>query len=429
MKASMMFLAAAWLWAAADACGVKPSVRAEDRAGQAVMAGANNEFALALYGRLACEPGNVFFSPNSIHAALTMTYAGADGLTAEQMYSVLCLPRNEKHLVGPGAAQSGDAWVRPPQDRTHAAYKAFLAALAPGKDAGYRLTVANALWGQKGKTWLPAFLKTTKDSYGAGLQEVDFAGDTEAARKTINDWVEKQTQEKIKDLLAPGILTPLTRLVLTNAIYFKGNWAEQFDKKLTRDAPFHVAADKTVQAPLMCRQGHFGYAGDPAVQVLSMPYKGNELSMVVLLPKAVDGLGALEKSLTAEKLAGYLAAARKQQVRVFLPRFKVSCQFGLGKTLAAMGMSDAFSRAADFSGMDGTKDLYISAVVHKAFVEVNEEGTEAAAATGVVMGRKSLAVGEPPIPVFRADHPFLYMIRHNATGAILFMGRLSDPKG
>jgi len=412
MKTTMMILAAA-LGALAVQGEIRPKAPQASKSvapiAQPVMAAANDAFAVAMYGRMAAQKGNVFFSPSSIHTALAMTYAGAAGQTATQMFQALALP--------------GDL----PATRVHPAYKAFLDVLKPGKDAGYQLNVANALWGQKGFAWLPEFLKTTKDNYGAGLREVDFAGATEEARKTVNGWVEKETKDKIKDLLPRGILTADTRLVLTNAVYFKGDWAVQFDKRATADAPFHLSADKTVQAPLMYRKDRFGYTEDQAVQVLSIPYKGNELSMVVLLPKALDGLPAVEKDLNPIRLNGLLGGLRPRKVEVYLPKFKATCRFRLEQPLQALGMIDAFDAAkADFSGMDGKKDLYVTAVVHKAFVDVHEEGTEAAAATGVAIGLTS-AMPDPE-PVFRADHPFLFLIRHNATGAILFMGRLADPK-
>ena len=250
--------------------------------------------------------------------------------------------------------------------------------------------------------WLRPFLATTRRNYRAGLREVDFVKQTEAARRTINRWVERQTRDKIKDLLAKGTLTPMTRLVLTNAIYFKGDWASQFKKKNTKDAPFKLSAGKSVKAPMM------------------------KLSMVIFLPKKVDGLPDVEKSLGKTGPDALLKKLHEQEVVVSVPKFKMTSQFGLKKVLTAMGMKDAFTGKADFSGMNGRKDLFISAVIHKAFVDVNEEGTEAAAATAVVM--VGGAAPAPP-PVFRADHPFLFLIRHEKTGVVLFMGRVMSPKG
>jgi len=254
---------------------------------------------------------------------------------------------------------------------------------------------------------------------------VDFVGATEKSRQAINLWVEDQTNKKIKDLIPQGVLTALTRLVLTNAIYFKGDWASQFKESATKDASFKLGGGKTVQAPLMYQKGKFGYKEDRDVQVLSMPYKGDDLSMVVVLPKKVDGLADVTANLTAAKIDAWTTRLYKRDVYVHLPKFKVESQFGLNDVLAKMGMPDAFdSSKANLSGMNGARNLYISAVIHKAYVDVNEEGTEAAAATAVVVALRSA----PRRTTFRADHPFLFLIRHNKTGAILFMGRLANPK-
>ena len=399
----------------------QPGASASDDAPAIVRS--NNAFAFALYAKLAEEAdGNLFFSPASIHTALTMTYAGARGNTARQMADVLALPHDI--FFRPPMRGAGDMMPIPwEQDRVHPAYRGLLAQLTPGPDAGYQLHVANALWGQEGYAWLDEFLQVTEDNYGAGLQEVDFVSQTEQARQTINTWVEEQTNDKIRELLKRGILTPETALVLTNAIYFKGDWASQFDPDATADAPFHISADESVDAPLMHQEGTFGYAEDENVQIISLPYVGDELSMVVILPKQVDGLANAAGQLTPDALSGMIAGLQEREVDVYLPKFTMTSEFSLGEVLQSMGMTDAFGNA-DFSGMNGGRDLFISAVVHKAFVDVNEEGTEAAAATGVVMGITSVP---PAPPVFRADHPFLFVIRHNETGAILFMGRVTDP--
>lgn len=380
---------------------------------KAAIAQAVNQFTFDLYARLAAKEGNLFCSPQSISTALTMTWAGARTETAAEMAKVLRLP--------------ADRLARPAS--IHAANAKLLAGLSGTREKqGYELAVANALWGQRGCKWAPDFLSVLKTGYGAGLEEVDFAADTEGARKTINAWVEKQTRDKIKDLIPPGILDDLTRLVLTNAIYFKGDWAEPFKKDETKDEDFFAAGGAKAPAPMMHQKKHFNYFDGGDFQALEMPYKGEALSMVVLLPKAKDGLTALEKSLSAEKVAEWLAKLRSTEVQVALPKFKTTAQFELNKVLVAMGMPHAFdipAGSADFSGMDGTKLLYISAVVHKAFVEVNEEGTEAAAATAVVMALRGMPA---PPPEFRADHPFVYLIRDTRTGCILFIGRVANPK-
>jgi len=385
----------------------KIAVPATPPLGGASVADASNRFAFDLYGRLRGQGGNLFFSPYSLSSALAMTSAGARGETARQMAAVLHLP-------------GGAAGV-------HAAYAALGADLnAPGKP--YELAVTSALWGQKGYGFLPDFLALLKTHYGAPLAELDFAADTEAARRTINAHVEKATRDRIKDLIAEGQLAAETRLVLTNAIYFKGRWRWTFDKTLTSDEEFFLAPDRKVRVPMMRDGREFPYADLGDFQALALPYTGGRLAMVVLVPKKPDGLAALEKSLSAAKVAECLARMRAQEVQVALPRFTMTTAFLLRETLAAMGMGDAFDFAkADFSGMNGGKEpLWIGQVIHKAFVEVNEEGTEAAAATAVVAeGREAPA----PPPVFRADRPFLFLIRDVRSGCILFLGRLADPRG
>jgi serpin B len=368
----------------------------------------NAAFALDLYGHLRGQEGNLFFSPYSISTALAMTRAGAKGETADQMDKTL-------HFTLP-------------QERLNAAFGMLsrqINAEPAGKKRGYQLTTANALWAQKGYPFKPDYFNIVKADYGAGLNDADFAGATEEARQTINGWVEKQTNDKIKDLLPKGILTANTRLVLTNAIYFKGDWASQFKEDATKDEPFHVRADKTTDTPMMHQKMLGGYFDGGSFQMLEMPYAGKDLSMVVLLPKKVDGLADLEKDLTADKLAGWDAKLRDSEVVVSLPKFKTTQQMSMSKILSDMGMPVAFSDEADFSGIGGKPgDLRITDVVHKAYVDVNEEGTEAAAATGVVVGVKSLPA---PTPEFQADHPFLFLIVDRRNGSILFLGRLADP--
>jgi len=388
----------------------------------------NNAFALALYQNLSRHDGNLFFSPYSISTALAMTYAGARGRTASQMFGALRLPFEP---VSSGARDADPARAVEPVpmtiDHLAEAFGQLQKRLhADPKDKGYELSVANALWGQAGYDFRDEFLSLVETSYGGRLSEVDFAGATEAARKTINDWVEQKTNNRIKDLLKPGTLNELTRLVLTNAIYFKGNWASQFDRALTRPAPFTLADGSKINVPMMNQTETLGYAQGQDYQALEMPYAGNELSMVIFLPRQYDGLADLEKRFAAGELSLSPAGLPKRKVVVFIPRFKTTSRFSLASVLRSMGMTDAFAPGlADFSGINGRKDLCISAVVHKAFVEVNEQGTEAAAATGVVIGVTSVAPVRPP--VFRADRPFLFLIRDNRTGSILFLGRLTNP--
>jgi serpin B len=297
---------------------------------------------------------------------------------------------------------------------------------ASGAKGGYQLTIANSLWGQKGFGFLPEFLKLTKDNYGACLEEVDFAADTEGSRKIINDWVEKATQEKIKELIPAGDLSTMTVLVLANAVYFKGDWMTKFKVAKTKDEPFQLTAEEKVNVPMMHQNGEFNYAEDGDVQVLEMPYIGSDLAMVIFLPRKVDVLPAMEERLTTEFLWEWLGRLENKEVMVALPRFKVTKSFRLEDDLVEMGMSDAFSPTADFSGMTKKKNIFIGTVLHKAFVEVNEEGTEAAAATAVVVKEELREFKLPPM--FRADRPFFFLIRDLRSGSILFMGRISDPR-
>jgi serpin B len=367
----------------------------------------NTAFALALHARLRERGGNVVASPYSVSTALAMTAAGARGRTAEQMAEVLrfTLPPERLHpAAGALARDLGGAGAKRP----------------------YQLHVANALWGQKDYGFRKDYLALTRSCYDAGLTEVDFVGDREAARATINAWVEKQTRDKIKELVGKDHLTGDTRLVLTNAIYLKAEWVTKFDKDGTRQAPFHVSAKSRVKVAMMFRKARFGYLEGDGLQALELPLAGQELSMLVLLPKKVDGLAALEKGLTAERLAGLPGKMRQAEVRVSLPRFKVASTFALKDTLTAMGMGLPFSGGADFSGMTDGGGLAISEVAHKTYVDVNESGLEATGATAVMMFKSD--DGER-VEVFNADRPFLFVVRDNRSGSVLFLGRVVDPRG
>jgi serpin B len=341
-----------------------------------------------------------------------MAYAGARGNTASEMAATL-------HFTLP-------------PDRLHPDMGALLNNLNAAHP-GYQLRVADALWAQKDYAFLDDFLKLTTSAYGAGFHPVDFKAAPDAVRLTINQWVEKQTESKIKDLLPPRSVNSATRLVLTNAIYFKGDWQTQFDKASTKDEDFHLSiartiAAQTVKAPLMHIQDKFRYFNGGTFQALDIPYKSAELSMIVLLPNDAGGLPALEQSMTAPNVRQWLDQLRAgQKIILTLPKFKMTRQFELSGTLGVLGMAQAFLEGgADFSGMTGNRDLWISAAIHKAYIDVNEEGTEAAAATGIVMRSMAMTREEPPI-VFRADHPFVFLIRDNLSGSILFMGRVADP--
>ena len=362
----------------------------------------NSEFALDLYARLRTREGNVFFSPYSISAALAMTYAGARAGTASQMAHTL-------HF--------DDL----PPEKLHAAFSELKTYLDAIHEKGQvQLAVADSLWPQIGHDFRPDYLTLCKKYYGADVVPVDFAGHTEVAREEINHWILEKTNKKIPELIKPGMLDQLSRLVLVDAIYFKGNWQSKFEDRLTEKQPFHISSTMSVAASLMQQTGDFGYAEFPDAQVLEMPYAGRQISMVVLLPRSLDGLANLEAQLTPETLKSWTSRLVSGKVRVFFPGFTFKSQFLLEDTLSAMGMRDAFNASkADFSGMDGRKYLYISSVIHEAFVKVDEKGTEAAAATAVVMRASGIAMPPRQIPVFRADHPFLFLIRDNQTGSIL----------
>jgi serpin B len=311
-------------------------------------------------------------------------------------------------------------------DHLHPAFGSLLSQARAGqKKHGYQLSAANALWGQRGEDPRPDFVKTAREHYRGGLNSVDFVNDAEGARRQINNWVAKGTRNRIRELLAPGDVTDQSRLVLVNAIYFKGSWAHRFPKRATGEEPFRVTADRSVKVAMMSQTEKFAYHKADDFQALELPYVGETMSMLILLPDTVDGLPQLEKRMSADWLKGLLLWDKK--VEVSLPRFKVAGRSDLGKTLSAMGMPLAFDRQrADFRGAtDHVPGWFIAKVIHEALVEVNEEGTEAAAATAVVKGTKS-AAPEPPAR-FNADHPFVFLIRDNRSGSILFMGRLVNP--
>ena len=370
----------------------------------------DNQFAFDLYQELRSEEGNLFFSPSSISTALAMTYAGAAGETEAEMAKTLHfqMPKDQLH------------------DGMHA-LRAYWT--TPDKQKGIRLNLANRLWGNEGYEFLPEFLTVTREKYGAELARLNFA-QTEDARQTINGWIEDQTEDKITELLPEGVLSADTKLVLTNAVYFHGTWSDPFKKDRTKEDDFHLTATDKIKVPIMHRWDEFRYGAADDLQILELPYGDGSLSMVVLLPQEIGGLANLETKLTLQNLQRWLTSVKHEdEVKVYLPRFKTTSQFQMADTLKAMGMELAFNgNAADFSGMTGGRDLFISAVIHKAFVDVNEEGTEAAAATGIIMEPTSAPFEEPKEPpVFRADHPFVFMIRDNRNGAIMFLGRITNP--
>ena len=379
----------------------------------------NTAFAFDLYQSLSQESGNLFFSPYSVSLALAMTYAGARSTTEEQMVETL-------HFTTLG------------QDRLHPAFNALAIELAGwGEDSAskqeteeekkdrFQLHIANALWGQDGYGFLPAFLDVLAENYGAGVQTADFIDAPERARMMINRWVSDETEERIEDLLPPGSITPLTRLVLTNAIYFNATWKYRFDERSTYDCLFTLLDGSRVTVSMMEQIKRFKYVEEKEYQAVELPYVGDELSMVVLLPTA-DRFEKFSQELNAEQVRDIMNSMKDTgDIHLYMPKFEYTSEFNLKATLADLGMPDAFVfGTADFSGMDASRELFIGDVFHKAFVSVDEAGTEATAATAVVVDW--YCVSPPPIRV-SIDRPFIFLIRDIGTGTILFMGQVMDP--
>lgn len=372
----------------------------------------NSAFAFDLYQQLKDKEGNLFYSPYSISLALAMTYGGARNETEAQMADAM------RFML--------------PQDRLHPSFNALALELnsrgqgAQGKDGkGFRLNIVNAIWGQQDYAFLSDFLDLLAVNYGAGLRVLDFIGATEESRVTINDWVSDQTEGRIKDLIPAGMLSPITRLVLTNAIYFNAAWEYPFGENMTEDGIFYRLDGGEVTAPMMSQKETFGYGEGEGYQAVELLYDGQELSMVILLP-ASGQFEAFEAALDAAQVDGIIESMAERQVNLTMPKFEFDSSFSLQAALAAMGMPIAFTEGlADFSGMAGNQELFISDVVHKAFVSVDEEGTEAAAATAVIVG----ATAMPPSEAVEVtiDRPFIFLIRDIETGAILFVGRTLDP--
>ncbi len=369
----------------------------------------SNEFSFEMYRQLVDGSENVFFSPYSIMIALGMAYEGARGMTAEEIQNVIELPEDN---------EARRAMVRSLQSQ-----------LNPG-GASYELSTANAYWLRQGADLNDEYQNTIENDYLAGGQELNFGGDPTGSADTINSWVEGETNGKIKDLIAPSLINSLTYLILTNAIYFKADWKWQFDGTATMERDFHMTdgTSNIVETMNMCDEKIvMNYGENDDIQMLQLPYKDEELSMYILLPKQND-LSSLESVLTADYLTDLKSDMYGEWVDVYLPSFKFELKYSLNQYLIEMGMPTAFSGDADFSGISGA-DLYISDVIHQSFVEVNEEGTEASAATSIVVDPGSSPLNnEETEPIeFRADHPFIFLIEHKATGQILFIGKVEDP--
>ncbi len=390
----------------------KPRVTSPDvnEADLANLIDGNSTFAFDLYQALSGTDGNLFYSPYSISLALAMTYAGARSDTEQQMADTLrfTLPDNQLHpafnWLDIELGKRGEG--------------------AKGKDGeGFRLNIVNAIWGQKDYKFLPEFLDILAENYGAGLRPLDFITAPEQSRTTINDWVSEQTEGRIKDLIPQGLINSLTRLVLTNAIYFNAAWQYTFDEEKTKDGPFYRLDGSEVTVPMMKQTENLGYTEGKGYQAVELPYDGRELSMVIMLPRK-NNFKSFEESLDYQRVDSLIKAIASQRVNLTMPKFEFESAFGLKETLSALGMPVAFSLSADFSGMTGNRELFIQEVVHKAFVSVDEAGTEAAAATAVIM---TLAASpEEPVEV-TIDRPFIFLIRDIKTGAILFIGRVINP--
>jgi serpin B len=374
------------------------------------LAVSSNAFGLDLYRRIRAKPGNLAVSPASITGALTMTWGGAKGKTAEQMKRALGLEGSQAEVL----SASGK-----------------LAAALQDPTRPVTLHIANRLFGEKTYRFETAYLDATRAAYGAPLEPVDFRAESEKARVRINGWVEEKTEKRIANLIPPHGVDDQTRLVLVNAIYFLGDWTTPFDREGTRDAAFFVEKGRSKNVPTMNKAASFRFSDAKGVKAVELPYRGHQTSMLVLLPADVDGLEALEKSLEGKQIDAIVASLKEGYVRVSLPKFEVSAPepLFLGTELADLGMKDAFDRdSADFTGIANPQSpadwLFIAEVFHKAFVGVDEKGTEAAAATAM-----TVEVGSAPdkLVELKADHPFLFLIRDNASGLVLFIGRVADP--
>ena len=379
---------------------------------------ANNQFTFDLYSELNQDKeSNIFYSPYSISAALAMTYEGAKGQTADEMKSVFHFPND--NILRPNFA-------------------AIYNTINEGNNA-YELKTGNALWVQHDYPFLEDYTNRVEKYYGGKIANLDFVKETEKSRQTINSFIEEQTNNKIQDLIPKGVLNAMTRLVLTNAIYFKGTWEWEFDKSDTREQNFKITSTNAVKTPMMYmknEKAEFNYADLEKLQILELPYRGEKISMLILLPKQGEDYdyetGEMVTSeytledieLSLEKLNEYKNQMQQTKLdAIYLPKFEFDSKYFMKETLSSLGMPTAFSGSADFSGMDGTRNLFIDKVIHQAFIKVDEKGTEAAAATAVVIGITSAG----PRNVFRADHPFIFIIQEKETGNILFLGRVIDP--
>jgi len=360
-----------------------------------------NKFSFDFYQKISENTNeNIFFSPYSIFVALSMAYEGARGNNSAQMYNLLDFLQNDSATQG----SFGKIYN-----------------LLNQKQTGYKINTANAFWIQQNYPFLPDYINILENYYMAEANELDFSKNVEAAR-IINSWIENQTNGKIKDMIDSGALSELTHLVLTNAIYFKGLWENPFDPKYTSQVDFKVNSSKTIKVDMMSlSDSTFNYTETDGLQILKIPYQGNDLSMLVILPKE-NNVSIVDSLLNTVNIEDWNSSLYEIKINIDIPKFKFKTEYNLNNILTKMGMIEAFSAVdADFSGMDGTKNLFISDILHKAYVEVNEEGTEAAAATAVIITTSITST------TFNADHPFVFLIQHESTGAIIFIGKIVNP--
>ncbi|MBS3806247.1 MAG: serpin family protein [Bacteroidales bacterium] len=367
------------------------------------VARSNNAFAFSLYKQLKSTDENLFFSPYSISSALAMTYTGAKGVTRQQMSEVF------------GFYSSNLAHAR--------GYQSLQEYLDSLNQDDLKLHMANALWCQKDYDFQQDFLDINRGHFTAAIRQVNFKRRYQQVREQINQWVEKQTNQKIKDLIDQGVLDRMTRLVLVNAIYFNGKWEYPFSKEKTRENVFYPTPDQKVKVSFMNQSVRLPYHEGEFYKAVEIPYSKGSLSMLILLPNRHEDMPKLESKMERSFYESLTDSIHKEEVGLSIPRFKLEAKYQLNDPLRQMGMKSAFNGNADFSGMTGDKDLYISDIVHQSYVEVHEKGTEAAAATGVVMRKTAIVKSHS----FIADHPFLFMIRDQQTHAILFMGKLRYP--
>ncbi len=425
-KGMTLLLAAALLLSSLAGCATA-TVKAEEARSSApraqvtpvpaalkALAEGNNAFALDLYGQLRSEPGNLFYSPYSISQAIAMAQAGARGETEKQIAQVMHFNPNQQQL--------------------HSSFNAIdqhFTAMGSPRSTLQRpmaLRMANSAWGQQDEGWEKAYLDTLAANYGAGVQLTDFRAGSEAARARINEWVKVRTEGKIPELMPAGAVTNQTRLVLVNAVYFKAAWSKPFQKSQTAPAPFNLLDGKQVSVPTMRLTATLRHAKLGDWQAVELPYEGGATGMLLLVPEP-GKFAAAEQQLTTAQLQQLIAALQTKQVTLTLPSFKFDSAFSLADTLQAMGMTDAFDgNKADFSGMNGKRNLFIQAVIHKAFVAVDEEGTEAAAATGVTVAETSV-ISPSDMVTLKVDRPFLFAIQEKQSGNLIFFGRVVNPAG